>query len=307
MRLILEGIDGVGKSTILEKIEKTHRVKSIHLVKPPKGVTPHKWSDYFRESYDSADLLSRSHISERVYGNLSRNRSLIDDWQNWLLNLQLEVRGFHIAYIVRDLALVEEQIKARGTAASDYDLWVVDHYFQMGQAYEKFLPRHLTTWIHNVGQLDQAVSAAAVVGNNPLFTSPHELRGIGSLTPKVIIVGDEFTIRRRAFAHAKPFDFGEASKLLFEALNQLRHIYITNSLYPDLGDIRSQFQLGDELRRFAGAKIIALGVEAAKRLKRAGFEPNQIIPHPQYWRRFKYADRGSYVNDLRQVAENFHG
>jgi hypothetical protein len=307
MRLILEGIDGVGKSTILEHIERTHRVKSLHLVKPPKGVTPHKWSDYFRQSYDTAELLSRSHISERVYGTLIRNKSLIDDWQNWLLNLQLEVRGFHIAYIVRDLALVEEQIKARGTSASDYDLWVINNWFAMGQAYLKYLPPHLTTQVHNAGQLSQAVDAAAIVGTSPLFTSSTELRGIGSLTPKVIVVGDEFTLRRRDFVHAKPFDFGEASKLLFEALQQLRHIYITNSFYADLGEIRSQFQLGDELRRFAGAKIIALGVEAAKRLKRVGFEANQIVPHPQYWRRFKYADRGSYVNDLRHVAENFHG
>jgi hypothetical protein len=307
MRLILEGIDGVGKSSILEKIEKSHRVKSIHLVKPPKGVTPHKWSDYFREAYDNNELLSRSHISERVYGTLIRNRSLIDDWQNWLLNLQLEVRGFRIAYIVRSLSHVEEQIMKRGAAASDYDLWVVKNWFAMGQAYEKFLPRHLTHMIHNEGQLQQAVEQAVTVGVSPLWTNHTDLRGIGSLTPKVVLVGDEFTLRRRDFAHAKPFDFGEASKMLFEALNQLRHIYITNSRYDDLGDIRSQFQLRDELTRFAGAKIIALGADAAKRLKMLGFEPHQIMPHPQYWRRFKYADRGSYVNDLKQVAENFHG
>jgi hypothetical protein len=306
MRLILEGIDGVGKSSILEKIERSHRVKSAHLIKPPKGVTPHKWSDYFRENYDTAELLSRSHISERVYGNLIRGRSLIDDWQNWLLNLQLETRGFRIAYIVRDLALVEEQIAKRGTTASDYDLWVIKNWFAMGQAYEKYLPKHLTTVVHNAGQLNDAVEKAVVVGVNRETTS-HDLRGIGSLTPKVIIVGDEFTLRRRDFPYAKPFDFGEASKMLYEALNQLSRIYICNSRYNDLGDIRSQFQLSEEMKYFAGAKIIALGNEAAKRLKMVGFEAHQVLPHPQYWRRFKYVDRGSYVAQLKQVAENFHG
>lgn len=307
MRLILEGIDGVGKSSILAHIERTHRVKSEHLGKPFKGVTPHKWSDYFRQAYDTNELLSRCHVSERVYGNLIRSKSLIDDWQNWLLNMQLEVRGFRIAYIARDLALVEEQIRKRGTAASDYDLWVIQNWHAMGMAYQRFLPRHLTTTVHNTAQLTHAVEQAVVIGMNPAFSTHTELRGLGSLSPKVIIVGDEFTLRRRDFPYAKPFDFGEASKMLYEALNQLPRVYICNSFYHDLGEIRSQFQLGDELKRFAGAKIIALGHDAARRLKMVNFEAHQVVPHPQYWRRFKYADRGSYINDLKQVAENFHG
>jgi len=308
MRLILEGIDGVGKSSILACIEKNMpRARSRHLVKPPKGITPHKFSDYFRQAYDGSDLLSRSHVSERVYGTLIRNRSLIDDWQNWLLNMQLEVRGFRIAYIVRDFALVEEQILKRGSEASDYDLWVIKNWHSMGMAYSKFLPSRLTTVIHNTNSIEHAAELAASVGIGPLQTSPGELRGIGSLRPKVILVGDEFTLRRREFPHAKAFDFGEASKMLFEALQHLERIYITNSFYHDLGDIRSQFQLRDELKRFVGAKIIALGAKAAERIKRIGFESDQIVPHPQYWRRFKYADRGSYINDLKQVAENFHG
>ncbi len=306
MRLILEGIDGVGKSSILEGIEKTHRVRSIHLVKPPKGVTPHKWSDYFRENYDTYELLSRSHISERVYGDLIRGRSLIDDWQNWLLNLQLQVRGFRIAYIVRSLEQVEEQMMKRDKP-SDYDLWVLKNWSAMCAAYNKYLPAHLTSQVTNAGELSHAISSASVVGITPLETSYRDLRGIGSLVPRVIFVGDEFTLRRRSFAHAKPFDFGEASKLLFEALSPFPHIYLTNSFYNDLGEIRSQFQLTDELKRFAGAKIVALGAEACIRLKRIGFEPNQVIPHPQYWRRFRYKDRASYVADLTQVAEKYHG
>ena len=306
MRLILEGIDGVGKSSILEKIERTHRVKSLHLVKPPKGVTPHKWSDYFREAYDTAELISRSHVSERVYGALIRNRSLIDDWQNWLLNMQLEARGFRIAYIVREFEMVKAMMAERAEP-SDYDLWVLKNWRAMQEAYSAALPKHLTTVVHNNAELKDAVTDAVSAGVSLGSTTPTEVRGIGSRTPKVIIVGDEFTLRRRAFPHAKPFDFGEASKMLFQALRELNDVYITNSRYHDLGDIRSQFQLSDELKRFAGAKIIALGKDAADRLKRVGFPAHQLLPHPQYWRRFKYKDRDTYIAELRQVAEAFHG
>lgn len=308
MRLILEGIDGVGKSSIITEIERTHRVKSFHLGKPPKGVTPHQWSDYFRRHYDSYELLSRSHVSEQVYGSLIRGKSLIDEWQAWLLTMQLRVRGFRIAYVVRNKAAVDDAMGARTKEQlTDYDRWVLLNWEAMEQAYMRYLPSDITTLVHNHGELRHAVQQAAVIGTPILESSSVELRGIGSLDPKVLIVGDEFTLRRRAFAHAKPFDFGAASKLLFEALRDLPGVYITNSVFHDLGEIRSQFQLNAELRRFPTARVVALGNNADKRLRALGRTPNALVPHPQFWRRFRYADQGSYVNDLKQIVEFHHG
>ena len=306
MRLILEGIDGVGKSSILAEIDRTHRIKTAHLGKPPKGVTAHQWSDYFRAHYDNFELLSRSHVSERVYGSLIRGKSLIDDWQNWLLNQQLRTRGFRIAFIERPFDIVKAQMAQRAEP-SDYDMWVLKNWDAMRRAYLEFLPPDLTLFIDNNRELTSAVKKAAVAGAVLNYTNPMELRGIGSLTPKVILLGDEFTRRRHAFAHAKPFDWGEASKMVFRAVGHLDHVYIGNTRYPDLGDIRSQFQLDAELRRFPGVPIVTLGTEALTRLHRAGKDPVATIPHPQYWRRFKYKDSDSWVADLRRIAEQHHG
>jgi len=306
MRLILEGIDGVGKSTILKRIEDSHRVKSVHLVKPPKGVTPHQWSDYFRKNYDEFELLSRSHVSERVYGELIRGKSLIDEWQNWLLNMQLRVRGFRIVFIERNFHTVKKQMAER-ESPSDYDKWVLENWDAMRRTYLESLPPDLTIFVDNDGELDDAVAKAVVAGTPINYTNPVELRGIGSLSPKVVLLGDEFTRRRWSVPHAKPFDFGEASKMVFRAVGHCPSVYITNTSYPDLGDIRSQFQLDSELRRFVGVPIIALGNEALMRLRRLGKEAVAVIPHPQYWRRFKYADQDSWVADLRGVVERYHG
>lgn len=306
MRLILEGIDGVGKSTILKEIERTHRCKSDHLVKPPKSVTPHQWSDYFRKAYDELELISRSHISERVYGDLIRGKSLIDEWQNWLLNMQLRVRGFRIVFIERELELVKAQMAARDKP-SDYDLWVLKNWDAMRKRYLECLPPDLTMFVDNNGELIDAVEKAVIAGSMPNYTNPVELRGIGSLTPRVILLGDEFTRRRWDIPHAKPFDFGEASKMVFRAVGHLVPVYITNTQYPDLGPVRSQFQLDAELRRFAGVPIVALGSEALMRLRRLGKEAVATVPHPQYWRRFKYATQDAWVDDLRRIADQHVG
>lgn len=299
MRLILEGVDGSGKSSILEAIAKTHRVTSTHLGKPPKSVTPLQWADYFRAAYDQFELISRCHVSEQVYGTLIRGRSLIDDWQAWHLEQQLRVRNFKIAYVTS--AYAAQRIRDRG-APSDYDLWVLDHMQDMEASYLRFLPRPLTAIIHNDGELQAAVNQAVVWGVPIMETTHVELKGIGSLTPKVVLVGDELTRRRWGFPYAKPFDFGAAARLLFEALRRVEDFYLTNSQFPDLGPIGSQFQLIRELKRFAGIRLIALGAEAATRCRRAGFEPHAIVPHPQYWRRFRYADQAAYVRDLQSVV-----
>lgn len=306
MRLILEGIDGVGKSSILKEIERTHRVKSVHLEKPPKGVTPHQWSDYFRRNYDDFELLSRSHISERVYGELIRKKSLIDEWQNWLLNMQLRVRGFRIVFIERELESVKAQMASR-EKPSDYDLWVLKNWDAMRARYLECLPPDLTVFVDNNGELRDAIEKAVIAGSMPNYTNPVELRGIGSLTPRVILLGDEFTRRRWDVPHAKPFDFGEASKMVFRAVGHMPSIYIANTQYPDLGPVRSQFQLDAELRRFAGVPIVALGNEALTRLRRLGKEAVATVPHPQYWRRFKYTSQEAWVEDLRRIAEQHHG
>lgn len=307
MRLILEGIDGSGKSTILEEIRKRFpEVETDHLQKPPKGVTPHQWSDYFRAAYDKCGLLSRSHVSERVYGALIRKRSLIDAWQNWLLTLQLQVRGFRIAYIVVPPGQMQSRIVGRGDKMSDYDRWVLDHMNEMHRLYMESLPPHLVTLVDNQdGNLEKAVQRCLEVGIHPNQTNPMELRGIGSLTPKFILVGDELTRRRWDFPHAKPFDFGEAAKMLHRALGHRYDFYLMNSRHPDLGDVRSQFQLDAELRRFAGVPIIALGNEALTRIRKVGKETVSVIPHPQYWRRFKYHDQDAWVADLQRMTEKF--
>lgn len=310
MRLILEGIDGAGKTTILETIERLQREKGIgcactvrHLDKPPKGVTPHQWSDYFREHYDQAHLLSRSHVSERVYGTLIRKKSLIDDWQNWLLTLQLQVRGFRIAYVTAPSDQMKARILSRGEKASDYDRWVVDHLEEMNRLYIESLPPHLVTLVLNQdGRLGAAIEQCLAISESPFETNYVELRGIGSLTPKFLLLGDELTRRRWDFPHAKPFDFGEAAKMVFRALGHRYDFYMTNTRFPDLGDIRSQFQLESELKRFPGVPIIALGNEALTRLRKIGKEAASVVPHPQYWRRFKYHDQEAWVEDLKQVA-----
>ena len=300
MRLILEGIDGAGKSSMIRLLrEKFPKATGIELGKPPKGVTPLQWADYFRHAYDANDILSRCHVSEQVYGTLIRGKSLIDPWQAWLLEMQLRALDFQLFYVVADHDQIRERILGRKEEASDYDRWVCDHLHQMDEAYARFLPMDMTTIVDNSGELSRAVNTV-MTRARPKPT--RHLRGIGYLRPRVFIVGEEFTNRRHSFPNARPFDFGEAAKMVYEALKDLPYIYVTNALYPDLGPVRSQFNLLEEYRE-QGGKVIAVGSIARDECKRAGIEITAYVAHPQYWRRFKYEDRGSWVRELRGIVE----
>lgn len=302
MKLILEGIDGAGKSSILKALNAKYGVEVKELGKPPKGVTPHQWSDVFREAYDTQRLMSRCHVSEIVYGTLIRGKSLIDPWQHWLLTMQLQIKGWRIAYIRADHEQLKRRVLSRGAEASDYDLWVVKHLDQMETVYDAALPTDLTTDVFNAdGHLGATVESCDAIIQSQGCEN-QLLLGIGSPSAKVVVVGDELTRRRWSFPHAKPFDFGEAAKMVHAALGHRHDIYLTNSKWPDLGEIRSQFQLDAELKCFPTARVITLGNEAMERCAAVG-RNSVAIAHPQYWRRFKYHSQEEWVSSLKEEVD----
>jgi hypothetical protein len=117
------------------------------------------------------------------------------------------------------------------------------------------------------------------------------------------IVGEEFTRKRWGVSFARPFDAGEAAKMVYAAVQGIPDIYLTNALFPDLGEIRSQAQLEYEYRVLAPKRVIALGTIAHDACKRAGIPVDAYLAHPQYWRRFKYSVRGEWSEELRRICE----
>lgn len=299
MRVILEGIDGAGKSSVLRALG----LQSSELTKPPKNVTPLQWADYFRKAYDDNDALSRCHVSEQVYGNLIRGKSLIDDWQAWLLEMQLRAMGTKIFYLWTPEHQIRARILSRKEQASDYDLWVCDNFDKMEATYARFLPSDMTTMIANDGDLEVTVRDV----QRRIGPKVRRFRGIGYLQPKVFIVGEEFTIKRHSVPCARPFDSGEASKMVWAALRGARDIYLTNALYPDLGPIWSQANLIAEYSCLAPRAVIALGSTAKEECSKAGIKVDAYLTHPQYWKRFRYPEKHAWETELGQIVEHYCG
>ena len=106
--IIVEGMDNTGKTTLINRLEKTlvnstetpSKVKIIHLTKPPKDIPKDEIESYMNTYYDTITsqlldnhiislydyiILDRGYISEYVYGPLYRNRNELDITVNNLI------------------------------------------------------------------------------------------------------------------------------------------------------------------------------------------------------------------------------
>ena len=106
--IIVEGMDNTGKTTLINRLEKTlvnstetpSKVKIIHLTKPPKDIPKDEIESYMNTYYDTITsqlldnhiislydyiILDRGYLSEYVYGPLYRNRNELDITVNNLI------------------------------------------------------------------------------------------------------------------------------------------------------------------------------------------------------------------------------
>lgn len=159
MKILLEGIDGAGKSSLLKLLSPT----PFEFGKPPKDVTPDAWEQQFADGYRVHDVIGRSHFSELVYGKMIRGKSLIDWTADIRLCNILREEQFQVFYVFSGYTATRERIMARENP-SDYDLWVLDHYFEMDQLYRAVLHGVRYATVSNHGNASLEGLAAQIRG-----------------------------------------------------------------------------------------------------------------------------------------------
>ena len=132
--LIIEGIDGVGKTTLVEHLQ-SYGMKKYHFDYDSKNMD--LFSKYMKVLLedDSELVLDRSFISEMVYGPVIRNKCKLSLEDYTKLLIAYKNAGAKIIYLT---APKEVLLKRRNDEKSDYEV-ITNHYEELNNQYDEIM------------------------------------------------------------------------------------------------------------------------------------------------------------------------
>lgn len=111
MNIIIEGCDGVGKTTLVNKLKKYYGVDSIRL--SYKDPTDFEFYDRIMEKSDC--IFDRHFLSEIVYSKLFKRDSVIDSENSQKLLDKAQKLNIPIFILDTDKRVILDRLLARGT------------------------------------------------------------------------------------------------------------------------------------------------------------------------------------------------
>ena len=117
---------------------------------------------------------------------------------------------------------------------------------------------------------------------------------------KAMFVGDRVNPKYRDIFWPF-FEYGNSSLYLTEALHDLwinERDYMWTNAYDKDGKVDLKYA---ELAQERGIELIALGENALRALKGKKLEPDEIIRHPSYYKRFNGTKNRAIIEDLKGV------
>lgn len=316
--ILLEGVDGGGKSTLGDRIEETFKFLTEDQPEPPVVIRIHKGKptpnlDAFQEyelpleRFDLRDLITskrdlvimdRWHAGEMPYGELYRGHSRLD--LAGLLHVELVLSALGAVKVLAqpdDVDIVKFRLENRGE-----DFLRPEHVDRVWRWYESLRVLHGYVRASDTAPSELIQTARDhALGDSP--TAPRAWPGyIGDPNPKLLLVGDQRNDGPRArheFIRAfTPCDNGNSAHYLLKTLvlgDLRRGVGIVNAHEPGV-----DLTLVDKID--PRPAVVALGRLASKTLTDAGVE-HEAVPHPQWVRRFRNRHMDWYLNEIKEAAK----
>lgn len=286
--IIIEGCDGVGKSTLVNELRRhfrwSHNVLVLH--RGPPQVHPFiEYETALDVLYDAEPnrmvICDRWHWGELIYGPLYRGKTLLGTPGAWHIDMWLAARGGMVAVIDADHDVVRGRLQRRGeTYLRDED---VPHVLESYRNLVRHRPPVPTVLTNNDDALGDVLSVATTdIRPHPSYVGPPR--------PKRLLVGDRRhnlteSTHRAAFV---PYP-GTSGRYLLQSLPA--HMWSTTGLINS--DPREVQDLKREWNSLGRPHCVALGVSAHHTL--TSYEiPHGVVPHPQYVRRFHHLAQAEY-------------
>ena len=126
MEIIIEGCDGIGKTSVIERLRRKYSCDVLWMCNGDKTIRG------FEEKAKLHNIISdRSFLSEWVYSKVfNRKTELTKIWMDWLLDY--EYNKYKVFVLVADPNVIMERISKRGTDSEDYESII-----KLNQAYKK--------------------------------------------------------------------------------------------------------------------------------------------------------------------------
>lgn len=302
MIVILEGVDKAGKTTLAEKLKEELHWPIVHFGKP--GPRPaDEYIVFLKELKDKDVICDRFFVGQFVYGPLFRGSVGMTPVEVVTIERLCRKIGAVLIHVNPPYPVIGNRLVDLGDDMISATANVI--------AYDKFnavIPsiklRYKQTYLGNYSKDIFKVLANRVKEIRFEHSGNKAFSGIGTCVgKKIVFVGDSLNLRTTW--EGFPFDGGPAAEYLQKCLNlsfiQETEVYITNS-------DRLQRQEVNDLIINGETQFIALGNTAYGRLKALGIKA-ELVPHPQYWSRFKHSDTAGYVLKLNIAKEraNIYG
>ncbi len=293
MAIIIEGCDLAGKTTLAKALHWKIRSKK----NDARG----------RETLDSCMRLDTGYavhdrwwLTEYVYGDVLRGDKICSPLDMWQFKLLGDIKGAIMIFLNPSSELIENRYYWEKEERSlESILRIKKEYVNLISKYPVFMP---PTFV--LKNLDEALYNHQYLQERAKLWKSFKIDSWGTLDRNAtLLCGDKFN---KNSGSKYPFHFSTnkgCGKYLFRALATTRllpnAIHIMNLWHKD----ESQGHLKEAINFLQPRKIIALGKKVSQELQNYGFE-HAIIPHPQYWKRFKYHQICAYTKLLRESSYN---
>lgn len=305
MIIVVEGCDGTGKTTLVEKLrhaievhetkhQSTRSVRVIH--SGPPSLPPLEEYEKSLRTYDPSGehlILDRWHWGELIYGPIYRGATILGDAGLYHVDKYLDAVGAVMINLTNPLDVIEERLSSRGE-----DYLQPEHVAEVLRRFDEVFERSVLTEKHKLTDpTDTDVISAITLGyireEYALQLEPFGTY-VGPRFPKFLLLGE----KRKDPTWKSAFVPNKATSGYF-LLNALPRAVVRDSGLANACEENVQ-ELYETLK---APKVVALGKLAEKAVEASGV-PYFAVPHPQYIRRFHNSRQQEYG---QVISRGLHG